>query len=263
MANQIGSIPEFTDNDAPSEGLGSEVSVSSTDKIVQPETIEEKDIPSDPPAEQTPAENIGEDTGALEKQELENQLSGLRKAKRDLILELNDLRGDKREAKQEEVKQVQAQIDDLKDLNTQDVETIDRILKAKGYVSQQSVNQMFYQNRKQEEVSKFLNEFREYNEDNDPDGKKFGPLLQEMKLYKEPQDPSMYGILLRRAHKTLNGTVVSSERPAVKQFKAQIAGVGSGGSQRSSSVKAFSQEKKQRLKDGGWSEEDIERMEQR
>lgn len=271
MATQrVGNIPEFTDvEETPSlSELGTEVSVSSTEKTSEPELVEEKETPSEvPPAEEQPLEvqeEPKEDTGYKQKEELEKSIEGLQRRKRELIMELDEVRLDKQKAKRQEIDKVQSQIDDLKDLHPQDVQTIERILQAKGYISKDSVNQMLYSSRKQDEIQKFLQEYREYNEVNDPEGKKFGPLLQELKLYKEPEDPTMYGVLLRRAHRAVSGIQESSGRGvAVKQAQAKIAGVGSGGSQRSSDVKSFTSQKRQWLKDGGWSDEEIDDMEKR
>lgn len=274
MANKIGNIPSFTGETPSSESLTpaeqqelkekygeNQSSVLGTEKA-SPEASQEKENPADPTAEEKPDGQAVEDIGA-EKEKLARELAGLQKARRELVLELADLRGDRKDAKQQQINQVQQQIDDLKDLNQQDVNTIDRILKAKGYVSQESVSKMLYESQKQSEINSFLNQFPQYNEKNDPAGVKFGQLLQELKLYKEPQNSTQFGELLRRAHAAIGGESASSERvPTVQQRRAQIAGVGAGGAQRSSSVKSFSPEKRQRLLDGGWSEEDVKRMEQ-
>ena len=123
---------------------------------------------------------------------------------------------------------------------------------------------MVYESRKQEVFSKFFKEFPEYNDANDPDRRKFGPLLRELSLYKEPDDPELYAELLRRAHSSVSGNRGSSGRsPSVLKRQAEIAGVGAGGAQRSSSVESFSLEKKMILRQGGWSEEDILNMEKR
>lgn len=66
------------------------------------------------------------------------------------------------------------------------------------------------------------------------------------------------------AHKAITGSQNSSGRGIqIRQKQVQIAGVGSGGSQRSSSVKNLKSSTVQILRDGGWSEEEIKEMEQR
>lgn len=272
MSNVIGKIPEFTQDALPAE-QGQEMVAESATQTGETQPVEEKETPSEPSPEQQPAteETPSEDVKSpevkqleKEKQQILQEVAGLREARKEIISELGELRGQKKLAKQAELDALQDKIDDLKDLHPQDVEVIDRVLKAKGYVSKESVNKMLYEARKQEEVAKFLEEFREYSEENDPDKKKFGPLLKEVSLYKEPEDPKMWGTILRRAHKALAQTQAPSDRNTiVKKRQIEIAGVGAGGVQRSSSVKPFNSSMRQRLLDGGWSEEEIQKMEQR
>lgn len=259
----IGAIPEFSSQEeneltAPASGATPEA---------QSGEEQETETPSEPSSEQKPAEapekEHGGDIGDAQK-DLEFEIQGLRTARRELIEELKDLRGQKRDLKQQEIAQIDQQIDDLKDINQDDVALIERIFKAKGYASKQDIDQMFYKSRKQEEIAKFFKEFPEYNEDKDPDRKRFQPLLAEISLYKEPTDPTQWGTLLRRAHRTLSSSGTSDDRGVIENKRQQIkiAGSGSAGSaQRSSSVKSFDPKMREYLRNGGWSEEDIQRME--
>ena len=272
--NKIGKIPDFTPNDPVGEEFVdvNKVSVPGTETPVeQPSTGEEKETPSEPPAEQEPAESgpepvQGDDTGALSelKGQLRSEIEGMARDRKDLILELNDLRDQRRTAREVELQKLKEEVDDLKDLNPQDVNVVDRIIKAKGYVSQSQLDTMLFEARKQDEIARFLNLHPEYNEENDPDRKKFERLLQGVKLYRTPEDPKEYGTFLMRAQRALAGAQGSSERDlAIKRRQVEIAGVGAGGVQRSSSVKSFDQRTRQHLLDGGWSEEDITNMEKR
>lgn len=273
MAKQvIGSIPEFTQDDSNPEGIKdihAPQEASESDAQTTDETPVEKgkDTPSVPPAENEPVAAGGNqpnvDTRDL-KTELISEIEGLKDARRELIFELKDLRGEKRELKEREIEKVDEKIDTLEDVNPDDVSLIDRILNAKGYVSKRGVQQMLSESKKQDALDKFLQEYPEYSEDNDPDRKKFGPLLREVSLYKEPSDPQQWGAILRKAHRSLHGNQAPSERPAaVTKRQIEIAGVGAGGAQRSSSVKPFSFEKRMALVNGGWSEEEIQSMEAR
>lgn len=274
MVNVIGKIPDFTDDSSEEVGKVSD----KPEKTTETPVVEEKETPSEPPTGEQPAtseteegEDIETDKEKLKdelrqelKTEVEKEVQGLKEARKELILELGELRGERRKAKEDEISEVQDKIDDLKDLHPQDVEIVERILQSKGYVSKGTVDKMLYESRKQEEVSKFLNEFREYSDENDPNRKKFEPLLREVSLYKEPEDPKMWGTLLRRAHKALIETQSINDRTiSVKKQQLKVAGVGAGGSQGSSSAKPFDERKRQLLKDGGWSDEDINIMEKR
>lgn len=273
MAKQIvGSIPDFTE-DAPLgddiKGIN-QVSIPGMEKPAEEPTAgEEKETPSEPPAEEQPAESgkaQGDDTGALAelRGQLRVEIEGMAKDRKSLISELNDLRDQRRTERETELNKLKKEVDELQDLNPEDITVVERILKAKGYVSQSQLDTMLYNARKQDEIARFLSEFPEYSEDNDPNRKKFEGLLSEVKLYREPEDPKSYGNILRRAHKTFAGTQGISERDlSVKRRQAEIAGVGAGGIQRSSSVKSFDSTMRQRLSDGGWSEEEIKLMEKR
>lgn len=265
----VGSIPDFTSDSTPvepKEPIVTEAADSAANPSEDGHTG--KETQTEPPADTTPAQGSevpeSVDTSTI-KEEKQREINSLEEAKRELILELDDLRGQKREAKKAEIAEVQQEIQDkLEDINPDDVSLIDRVLKAKGYVARGDVSKMFYDARKNEVFSKFLKEFPEYSEVNDPDRRKFGPLLRELQLYKEPSDPDVYGDLLRRAHSGLSGSRAASGRsPAVQKRQAEIAGVGSGGAQRSSSVQSFSVEKRMILQQGGWSDEDIANMEKR
>lgn len=264
--NVIGKIPEFTSDSEAVEPQDLTTAASESDAI--PQGAEpEKETPSIPPVEETPDMAVETqpvvNTDDLKEQKL-REIAGLEETRRELLHELTDLRGQKREAKQEQIAQVQEKIDQLEDINPDDVSLIDRVLKAKGYVAKQDVNKMFYEARKQEVFSKFFKEFPEYSEANDPDRRKFGPLIRELQLYKEPSDPDIFGDLLRRAHQAVSRNQGSSDRsPSVLKRQAEIAGVGSGGAQRSSSIEGFSMEKRMALIQGGWSDEDIKNMEKR
>lgn len=262
---KIGHIPDFTE-DTPVGGEVEEVSVASTESPAQ--AVEEKETPTEPPAEEQPSDSQEptDDTGALSelKGQLKKEIKGLAIDRKKLILELDDLREQRRQTREAELKKVQQEVDELQDLNQDDIKIVERILQAKGYVSRNQLDQMLFEARKQDEISKFLLEYPEYGEKNDADRRKFEALLEEVKLYREPGDPKTYGTILRRAHKNLSSTQGSGERDiAVKQKRAEIAGMGSSGAQRSSSVKSFDQKTRERLLAGGWSEEDISNMEKR
>lgn len=264
MPNQvIGKLPEF-DGENQEEVKEPAVAPESGAEVPQGNETETQ---SEPPAEEKASESEetprADDTTDLRQKFLE-EIEGLKQDRQELLLELKDLRGQRREAKQAEIDKVQEQIDDLKDVNQDDATLVDRIVKARGYVSRGDVQKMFYDSRKQEVFNSFFREFPEYSEENDPQRSKFNPLLRELQLYKEPSDPGEYARLLRRAHDQVAGTKRSGERDTiVTKRQVEIAGVGSGGVQRSSSVKGFSPARRAQLQSWGWTEDQIQGMEKR
>ena len=250
----LGKIPKFTDEETPPEELGTEeVKETPTEEVEE----EEKETPSELPAEEKPAEeeSPSDDTG-----ELLQAVESLQTEKEKLLREIQELRGQRREIKKEELVRVDEKLDELKDLYPEDISVIDRILKAKGYVTKGEAQKMFYEQVKQEELTKFLEKYPEYKPENDPNDINWNALQRELGVYRMPENPHLVEGILYRAHKAVQK--VPSERgiPAKKR-QVEIAGVGAGGTQRSSSLKTLPAQKRQALEQGGWSEEEIREIE--
>ncbi|MFZ2151785.1 MAG: hypothetical protein WAV09_01610 [Minisyncoccia bacterium] len=248
---ELNLIPEFTTD----EGTAGDLTPT-----VEETTTEEKETPTAAATEPTEPAQTGDDTDDL-KAQLKDTVEGLKEAKRELIKELGDLRGQKRDLKKQEIAAIDQKVDDLKDVHPDDVALIERTLRAKGYVSQGEVNKMFYEARKQEEISKFLSEFPEYKPENDADNKKWSAIVSEASLYKEPDTPEGWATILRRAHRATGSQTVSDRTVAVKKHNVQVAGVGSGGGQRSSSYKPFTPDQRWAMEKGGYTSEEISNLE--
>lgn len=258
MPNVVGSIPEFTSDETVDTGT-EEVKETSPEEGDE----KEKDIPTELPADTTPVvPKDNADTNVLQ-----TQLQGLEAEKQKLLKELVDLRGQRREIKQQEIQKVDSTIaeklEDLKDVNPEDVTVVERILRSKGYVTKEESNKMLYDAVKTEEINKFLEQYPEYKPENDPNDINWNAVLREMGWYRLPENPRLIGQILERVHKTVTGVKNTGDRglPEQKQ-KVQLAGVGSGGAQRSSSRKSLDPDKRSMLLQGGWSEEEIKKMEE-
>ena len=264
--NKIGSIPEFTQDESldlsnePEEEV-KEAEVEESEEISETKTEEEeKEIPSVLPTEETPARK-SDDSGNLEK-----TVQGLQEERVKLLKEIQELRGQRREIKQQEVLKVEQQIDELKDLHPDDVNLIEKVLRSKGYMTKGEATQMAYDAVKQEELGKFLEKYPEYKPENDPNDLNWSALQREFQLYRMPQDPHQIGEVLVRAHRNVNGFKIPSERGGIPEKRKQIesASLGSGGnSQRSSSQrKTLTPAQRSLYERGGWSEEEIQELEQ-
>lgn len=255
MANKVGSIPEFT----------GDVSLDETQGEVKPQeettpseaSTEEPSGETQPKVEEIqPEEMSTEDTGELAK-----QTQGLQEEKNKLLEEIMTLRGERRNLRETAVQQITQKSEDLlKDLNPQDVEIFEKLAKATGYVSQQELNQKFYNEIKQEELGKFLEKYPEYKPANDPGDRKWNQFKQEFELYRTPGNPREIGTLLDKVHKSL--TIPSGDRGAdiAKQKSMETASIGSkgkGGAQRSNSLESFSSNKVYSLRSGGYTDEEI------
>lgn len=249
----INMVPEFTND----EGTG--VAESATETLVD-ETIVEKETPAETPTVETPAESdkpeVRDDSG------LHKQVQGLQEERVKLLKEIQELRGQRREIKKEELKTVDEKLDELTDVNPEDVKVIDKILKSKGYITKQESQKMFYESVKQEKLNGFLEEFPEYKPENDPNDLNWNALQREIGWFAPPTDPKAWGTLLRKAHKEI-AKAPTDRNVEVKKQQLKTAGVGSGGVQRSSSHKSLDPDKRAALERGGWSEEEIKQIESR
>ena len=247
----VGKIPDFTTDD--SVAIGQEEVKEVTDEVIEPE----KETPSAPPAEEKPAPLL--DQGS-EDTEAQRKIQALEEQRVKLLKEISELRGQRREIKQEKLLQVDEQIQEMKDVHPEDAAIVEKVLRAKGYIRKDEAHQMFYDSVKQEELSKFLSKYPEYKPENDQNDLNWSALQRELGYYKMPSDPHAVGEILERAHRAV-ARVSSDPIPQAKKRQLEVAGVGAGGVQRSSSKKTLDPRYRQELERGGWSEEEIKRIE--
>lgn len=258
---KIGNVPEFTNDEGVSASEeSSEQEVETTPGEETPTEAATANEPSEEEEKELPADDENDEKGKLE-----SELAGLRSERSRLIGDLKNLRGERREIKQREIEAVDDKIeqaaDDLKDVHDDDVKLIERVIRAKGYVSQSEIGKMLFKAKKEEVISKFLHDFPEYKPENDPENKKWGTLLQEVSLYREPGDVDQFDALLRRAHRL--SSIASSSEPtiAVKKHQAEVAGAGSGGTRRSAPTNRLSGMLEQHMQ--GYTPEEIAEMQKR
>lgn len=258
--NIVGQIPEFT-GDAPSE---EKVIEEVKEPVVEP-AAEEKDTP-ELPAEKPDGEPIAdtkEPIVVVQETEEHKALTGLQEERVKLLKEIADLRGQRREIKQDQLIKVEQQIDELKDLNPDDVTLIERVLRSKGYVTKEESNKMFYKAVETEELNRFLDKYPEYKPENDPNDINWSTLQKELGYYRMPTNPKQITEILERAHRAVVKVPSGPSIPAQKR-QIQIASSGAGGAQRpSSNGITLDSDKKSMLKQGGFSDEDIKAMEGR
>ncbi len=244
-------VPEFTD-----DGTVEEVKETPVEQ-----TVEETETPPDLPPEQETV--VPEEKPAQQRDdsgELAKQVNGLQEERVKLLKEIQELRGQRRDIKKEELIKVDQKLDDLKDVNPQDVDLIDKVLRSKGYLTKEESQKMFYESVKQEELAKFLDQYPEYKPENDPHDVNWNTLQRELAFYRMPDDPKKIREVLNRAHGAI-AKVTPDRTLEVKKQQIKTAGVGSGGVQRSSSKKTLDPDKLAMLRQGGWSDEDIAKIE--
>ena len=242
-------VPEFTSE----EGTAPE-------EVKTVAAEEEKETPAEPPADTSEeVQKPDEVEKPVQDTNLERATLGLQSEIQKLKNEIVELRGQKRELKKDELFKAEQKLDELKDVNPEDASLVERILRSKGYIRKDEVNEMYYKSVQDEELAKFLEKYPEYKPQNDPSDANWGALQRELEFYRMPKNPRQIQEILERAHKAL---FKESDRSLPAKRKAvQTASVGAGGTQRSSSGKTLSPILRARYEQGGWSEEEIKSIE--
>lgn len=253
-------VPEFTSDD----NTEADKPANTGDPVVETET------PTVPPTDDKPVDSEPyKPESNVDTSELERQVAGLRADKNKLIHELKQVRGQiqnqKRNLKNELVLDKKEIIPDaLEDIHPQDVELIEKVLRSKGYVTREEAQKMSYKAIQDEELKKFLEEFPEYKEENDVNDLSWNTLQRAISIYASPTNPRGWAEVLRRAHRDIAQVPSDATPLAAKRQQLKTAGVGAGGGvQKSSPRKSFDPERKAMLKHGGFTDEDIARMESR
>lgn len=264
MDNKIGSIPDFTD-----EGVQREVK-----QVVDETTIEEKETPADLPSEseeseQKPVEEaeapLNDDT-EIPKETLDKAVArateGLRREISKLKVELATATGADRKVIQGKIDLVQEKVDDLKDVAPEDIGLIDRVLRAKGYLTKEESNKMHYDTVKNEKINEFLTEFPEYKPENDPNDHNWNALQKQIQdWYRMPNDPKVIKDLLLKAHRDIAKPLSDRSVIEVKKQQLKVASSGSSGTQRSSPKPNSRLSSLLRTHMSGWSDEEISKLE--
>jgi len=263
----VGKIPEFDDGGAPAPSTGKE-EVKETD--VEETPVEETETPAELPAEtkpteepvETPVEPVVETDVGEDADKLKNELEGLRREREGIMTEIVGLRKDRRILKEEPETPVTVVEDPLKGVHQDDIATVEKIVKAKGYVKKDDVLKENYQTLKQDATDEFLEAFPEYKPENDKNDTLWNSLSKQLKLYyREPERDGHYKKImfeiLKKAHQDISKPI--SEQGTDTKKRIETAGAGGGGKPSSSSAKPVDMhsDKAEHLRQGGWSEEEI------
>ena len=258
MAQQIiGAIPPFTSDEGVEEEKEQEVTPVETQEI--PQTQEETKIEEEH-NEESASPEVSEAPNTLNREQV--ALQALQQERAKLLKEISELRGSRRELKQDQINLIEKRIDELNDVNPDDVNLIEKVLRAKGYVTKEETNKMVYESIKNEELGKFLEKYPEYKPENDPSDTNWSLLTRELGFYRLPEDPHRINEVLERAHRGIV-RVSTSPQTQVKKQRIETASRGSGGVQRSRQFNSLDPVKVEMLKRGGFTDEDIKKIEDR
>lgn len=243
-------IPEGEDEDIEPvvDGEGADEEGSDEDGVETPKEDDEGSgeegepaDPADPPKEdETPEQQAAKRLQALKEQEasLMRDISDLRSQRRDL-------REGKSPSKAEEPVIIE-QSDDLADLDPAVIGTIERVMKAKGYVKKSDIEARDYHSTVKSEQDAWLQDHPEYLPANDPNDEKWNKLTSTIKrFFGQPQNPKDVRDIFDMAHAKLGGT---SRAPALPvkpkasidagKAKLKTSSVPAGGSAGARSPKA-------------------------
>lgn len=177
-----------------------------------------------------------------EKKHPDESLESIEAKRIAALEELRRLRGEVREAKGAPIKAAPAKPvlvdeDPLKDVAAQDVELVEKVLKAKGYVRKDDLSLMTLQEKINAETDAWLKENPEFDKDNDPDDAKWNKLHSYIsETFAPPKTPAKVKEYLEIARERLFGkktTPLPRSNPhsvAAKKEKISVSAKSSSGS---------------------------------
>ncbi len=288
MANKIGKMAEFTQDEG-FEQDENEPEVKEDEKDTQSgsspdekpeqeststeeETSEDKDLDETPEEEETPLADAGEEDD--EKEQLITQNEGLKEEKEKLMQQIKLLRSTKRDIKgeelepisKEEVGEVQKEVaDDLKGIHPDDVATIEKVVRARGYIKKDELPNQDAKILQDLAVNQFLDKHPEYKPENDPDNIRWDALKTQLAtFYRMPEDMGMMVSVMEKAHKDISPNSAGGEKTEVKRERLKTAGLGSGSSKAPSSDHSsgdiLTDSQVEELRRGGFTEKEIKKM---
>ena len=211
--------------------------------------------------------------------ELGNDVSNLEKEIETRRQRITQLRKDRRDRKDIintiDTKIPDAKEDDLSDIDPESLKIVERVIKAKGYVSRDELGSITFEQQQKDAQTNFFDKHAEYLPENDKDDFLYNELKKELTLYAKPSDPKLIQQIYERAHKavrdkfptyfkTTNSVNLTDQKKNI--VRNQGAGTGGGASSGGGSSAGSSKEGKlsptqiEHLRSGGWSEEDIARI---
>ena len=153
------------------------------------------------PVTEVSHEKVTEGQKAVEALELE---------KERIRREISDLRTQRREVRGQSKEQVVVEktSDELNDVSPQDVELIEKVLRAKGFVKKDELQSSIYQDKVASYQDKWLETHPEYLPANDPEDKNWNLLRQTIDTYfRLPSNPREISKVLDMAHGMIKPSV--------------------------------------------------------
>lgn len=172
--------------------------------------------------------------------------------------------------------ETEEETDDLKDIDPETIKLLERFTKAKGLVPKSELGKIQYQTVHKTAESKFYESHPQYLPENDTDDSLYNALKEELSYFATPKSPDLIPKLFEKAHeqvaKKYPGKFVTVKKNVVDTSAAEArisrqrlgGGSGSSGGKQGKADDAakprFSDAQIRALQDGGWSDEDIKRL---
>ena len=255
--NEVKPADEAVEETSTSEDSETEISnEEETSEKTKEDEVEESETTEEEPKNNDEIEQESDD-------EDEKKVIGLKAEEERLRSQIVELRKERREIKSQPIKEESLIVEDLKDVAEADIQVIEKVLKAKGYVKKDEIDSMTYTERLETYKNDWLEKHPEYLPENDPDDKNWNALQKEINtFYKAPADPKKIMGVLERAHRELKGTSLMPQRKSSQTLAAKeklkvnsMAGKG-GGTKQAPKIK--SNLDKSYLK--GFTEEELEEL---
>jgi hypothetical protein len=220
MTNTIGTIPEFTTDDGTPEGVKENEEI-----VVDSPTTEE------PTTEETTTDEVVATETTDDDRVEGDEIAALRREREALLGDIKGLRTERRELRAKPVEEplFVDQKDDLSDIDTEQLGTLRRVLKAEGYVKSTELEGRFTKEAQEEVRDEFLDSHPEYKPENDKDDLNWKRLTSELGLYAQPKDRKTLKMILKKAHDAVSETSrTSTEDIDGKKRVIARAGAGAG-----------------------------------
>lgn len=190
--------------------------------VVPEEKKEQEPLPDSSQGEDKPAPK--EEMEKPEDEQLQIKVNALKQQEEILRKQIVELRSERRKERYGESekpfiipKEQKKQDDDLEDVADSDVSMIEKVLKSKGYIRREEVEQLSYKENLEKAKDEWLEEHKEYLPENDIDDQNWNGLNRILELYfKAPKNPFEIKKVMSLAHKMIKGDII----PIVN--KAQI-----------------------------------------
>jgi len=163
--------------------------------------------------------------------------------------------------------------DDLSDVDPDNIELIERVIKAKGFVKKEDLQKQTYEETHKSAQDAFFSAHPEYLPKNDPDDKLYNAILEELSLFATPKDAKLIPKLFTKAHEqvvkrfpnrfTTKKTIPQKNAIVARTRRASMGGGSSGGGNnpapknKNNGTGKLSAAQKQQMLHGGWTEEEI------